>query len=212
MDPINLSPLQGFDTGQDTSLTFDTLAGQFPQLRCMNGTAEKTGLQSHAADLVTVAQALHWFDLEEARNEFSRILRPGGWCAVIYNERRTGGDGFHDNPGKGMRDANPMLTDGQFQRGILYGKCLGRVTPMDFAGLAADALAIQAYRGFMTSVSYTYLRRRSGDPAYLAALDELFQESAYTHPSLRRRGKRWLWVMGAAAAVGIAVVIRILMR
>ncbi len=68
------------------------------------------------------------------------------------------------------------------------------------------------YRGFMTSVSYTYLRRRSGDPAYLEALDALFQESAYTHPSLRRKGQRWLWALGAAAAVGVAVVIRILMR
>lgn len=69
---------------------------RFPKLRCMSGTAEMTGLPAHAADLVTVGQALHWFDLPRTRAEFVRVLRPGGWCAVVYNERRTGGDPFHD--------------------------------------------------------------------------------------------------------------------
>jgi ubiquinone/menaquinone biosynthesis C-methylase UbiE len=73
-----------------------TLTHRFPKLQCVSGTAESTGLAPHCADLVTVAQALHWFDLPRAHAEFVRILQPGGSCAVIYNERRTGGDAFHD--------------------------------------------------------------------------------------------------------------------
>jgi hypothetical protein len=38
---------------------------------------------------VTAAQAAHWFDRRRARAEFARILKPGGWCALIWNERRT---------------------------------------------------------------------------------------------------------------------------
>lgn len=73
-----------------------SLIHRFPKLRCVAGTAESTGLPSHFSDLITVAQALHWFDLPRTREEFVRILHPGGWCAVIYNVRRTGGDTFHD--------------------------------------------------------------------------------------------------------------------
>jgi SAM-dependent methyltransferase len=69
---------------------------QFPNLQIVPGTAEDTGLPSASFHLITVAQAMHWFDLEKARAEFARILRPGGFCAVLYNNRRLTGDPFHD--------------------------------------------------------------------------------------------------------------------
>jgi ubiquinone/menaquinone biosynthesis C-methylase UbiE len=72
------------------------LQSDYPRLQCVRGTAENTGLPNRSVALVTVAQALHWFDLPAARAEFARILAPGGWCAVIYNHRRMGGDAFHD--------------------------------------------------------------------------------------------------------------------
>jgi len=53
------------------------------------GTAEETTLRSASVDFVTAAQAAHWFDLPRARAEFARILRPEGWCVLIWNERRT---------------------------------------------------------------------------------------------------------------------------
>ncbi len=53
------------------------------------GTAEETTLGSASVDFVTAAQAAHWFDLPRARAEFVRILRPEGWCVLIWNERRT---------------------------------------------------------------------------------------------------------------------------
>jgi len=73
-----------------------TLNSQYPHLKCIEGTAESTGLHSHSVDLVTVGQAMHWFDLKRTRTEFARALRPGGWCAVIYNHRRLSGDPFHE--------------------------------------------------------------------------------------------------------------------
>ena len=70
------------------------LLRSYPQLRCMDGTAEDTGLAEHSADLITVGQAMHWFDLKRTQAEFQRILKPGGCCAVIYNNRRIGGNAF----------------------------------------------------------------------------------------------------------------------
>ncbi len=51
-------------------------------------TAESTTLPGASIDLITAAQCLHWFNLSAARAEFSRILKPGGWMAVIWNDRR----------------------------------------------------------------------------------------------------------------------------
>ncbi|MGA9968605.1 MAG: class I SAM-dependent methyltransferase [Terriglobales bacterium] len=53
------------------------------------GTAEATTLPDHSVDMVTAAQAAHWFDREKARREFVRILKPGGWLVLLWNERRT---------------------------------------------------------------------------------------------------------------------------
>lgn len=44
--------------------------------------AEASGLEKWEADLVTVASALHWLDLERFYNEVRRVLRPGGVLAV----------------------------------------------------------------------------------------------------------------------------------
>ena len=73
-----------------------TLASVYPQLRCIDGTAEATGLQDGSVHLITVAQAMHWFDLERTRHEFVRILCPAGRCAIIYNNRRMTGDASHE--------------------------------------------------------------------------------------------------------------------
>jgi SAM-dependent methyltransferase len=51
------------------------------------GTAEALPLRTGAADLVTVAQAFHWFDVAAALAEVGRVTRPGGWLALVWNER-----------------------------------------------------------------------------------------------------------------------------
>jgi SAM-dependent methyltransferase len=61
----------------------------YPKLTSIAGTAEATTLPAHSMDFVTAAQAAHWFDGRRARREFMRILKPGGWTVLIWNERRT---------------------------------------------------------------------------------------------------------------------------
>jgi SAM-dependent methyltransferase len=56
-------------------------------LEVLDGTAEALPLPDASADVVTVAQAFHWFDHERALPEFHRVLRPGGFLALFWNSR-----------------------------------------------------------------------------------------------------------------------------
>ncbi len=62
--------------------------------RSVAGTAEATTLPHDAADLVIAGQAFHWFRAEHAAIEARRILRPGGWVALIWNDRQSTGTAF----------------------------------------------------------------------------------------------------------------------
>ena len=57
-----------------------------PRIRYAVAPAEASPLDDASADLVTVAQALHWFDRDAFFAEAERVLRPGGLLASwTYN-------------------------------------------------------------------------------------------------------------------------------
>ena len=59
--------------------------GTSPAVTVLDSTAENTGLPPTAVDLITVAQAIHWFEPEPTRQEMRRILKPEGWLALLRN-------------------------------------------------------------------------------------------------------------------------------
>lgn len=58
-----------------------------PRFRSVDASAEHTTLADRSIDLVTAAQAFHWFDPIAVGTEWRRILRSPGWAALIWNER-----------------------------------------------------------------------------------------------------------------------------
>ena len=79
------------------------LAG-FPAWKSQAGSAEATGLPDASVDFITAGQAFHWFDLPKTRPEFVRILRPGGWLVLVWNERKVEANPF-------QRDYERLLLD-----------------------------------------------------------------------------------------------------
>jgi len=72
----------------------DRFLAAWPRYRSAKGTAEDTGLPAHCAQLAIAGQAFHWFDPPRARAEALRILAPGGWAALMWNDRVVTGDAF----------------------------------------------------------------------------------------------------------------------
>jgi len=76
----------------------------YPKFTSVVGTAENTGLPDQSVDVVTAAQAAHWFDREKAIREFQRILQPAGHLAALWNDRRLDATAF-------ARDYEQMLVN-----------------------------------------------------------------------------------------------------
>ncbi len=122
---------------------------------------------------MTAAQAAHWFDRPKARREFIRILKPGGWTVLLWNERRL--------------DSTPFLRD--FERLLIrYGTDYASVrherttqeiesffAPSPFQLRTFDYLQefdYPALEGRLLSSSYT---PQSDDVAYEPMIKELRQ-------------------------------------
>ena len=63
------------------------LAKAVPGVEAMEGTAEAIPLDDASCEVVSVAQAFHWFDAPAALTEIARVLRPGGALVLLWNER-----------------------------------------------------------------------------------------------------------------------------
>src|SRR5262245_20933382 len=67
-----------------------SLLAPYANFHSLAGSAEATTLPDASVDLVVAGQAFHWFDAAKTRAEFRRILRPGGFVALLWNTRRIG--------------------------------------------------------------------------------------------------------------------------
>jgi len=59
--------------------------GDYPRVSVLAGCAEATTLAQKSVDLITVAQAIHWFEPQLARAEIMRVLKNRGWLAILRN-------------------------------------------------------------------------------------------------------------------------------
>ncbi len=84
----------GVEPNADMRQAGEGLLSSFANFTSVAGSAEATTLEDRSVDFVTSAQAAHWFDRQKSRREFARILRPGGWLVLLWNERLTDASPF----------------------------------------------------------------------------------------------------------------------
>jgi len=64
----------------------DSLLGNTDGYRSVDGCAEAMPLATGSVQLITAAQAFHWFEVDRARMEFLRVLNTQGQVALIWND------------------------------------------------------------------------------------------------------------------------------
>ncbi len=148
--------------------------GGNPRFQALDGRADATGLPDGSVDLVTAAQAFHWFDPVAARAEFRRILRPHGLAAIWWNSRRLTGTAFlegyeallrrygTDYASVAERYADDATMLAWFGDGLRGSARFEYSQQLDFDGL----------RGRLLSSSYA---PRAGHPQHQPMLDALRQ-------------------------------------
>jgi SAM-dependent methyltransferase len=84
----------GIEPNADMRAAAETFLAAYPRFRSIDASAEQTTLAEKSIDLIVAGQAFHWFDRDKCRTEFARILKPNGYCLVMWNVRRTAGTPF----------------------------------------------------------------------------------------------------------------------
>jgi SAM-dependent methyltransferase len=84
----NGNPVIGVEPNTAMRAAAEEFLAGFPAFTSVDGTSDGTTLADASVDFVVAAQAFHWFDPEETRPEFRRILKPGGYVVLIWNERQ----------------------------------------------------------------------------------------------------------------------------
>lgn len=79
--------VHGVEPNAAMRLAAERLLAAESRFQSVEGRAEATGLPGCNFDFVTAGQSFHWFDPVVAHAEFRRILKPGGWVMLVWNER-----------------------------------------------------------------------------------------------------------------------------
>ena len=78
----------------DMRAASDRLLRENEGYRSIAGCAESMPLAPASVQLITAAQAFHWFEVDRARAEFLRVLTENGLVVLIWNDR-VPGDPLH---------------------------------------------------------------------------------------------------------------------
>lgn len=135
---------------------------RYPAYQACDGTAEASGLAPASIDLVIAGQAFHWFDPARFRAESLRILRPGGWAALIWNDRDLSGTPF-------LVGYEALLIEyGNDYQAIRYRHQGTDAIPVYFGGRAPQPAEFRHQR----NMDWNALAALAGSASYLPAADQ----------------------------------------
>ncbi|RIW32024.1 class I SAM-dependent methyltransferase [Bacillus salacetis] len=142
----------------------------------VHAAAEETGLKDNSVDLITIAQAFHWFDKKKCKVEFQRILKEDGCVMIVFNEMRMDGrlpeeytgllHRFKVKENAGISDLDPDEEKMKFF-GKAYTKSL-----YDYE----HTLTEEAFVGGALSLSYTPSKTDERYGEFIEALRQLYKK------------------------------------
>jgi SAM-dependent methyltransferase len=174
----NGNPVFGVEPNREMREAAELLLGNYTDFQSVPGTAEATTLPEQTIDLISVGQAFHWFDRDGAHREFLRILKPGGWVALIWNDRNITSRPFFkayedllltygtDYEAVGHKHADAAVIGSFFGAGGFKQAAFPNQQMFDFEGL----------QGRLLSSSYAPEKGHPQHIPMLNALDTIFRQ------------------------------------
>ena len=168
--------VKAVEPNADMRLMAEKQLNSCPNFESVNGSAEHTTLSDGSIDLVTAAQAFHWFDPCLFRKECTRILKKGRFVVLVWNHRvdsaplmeenaevcRKFCADFHGFSGSRTRDPAPFRAF--FRSGRYEELAFPHDLPLD----------LDAFVGRNLSASYAPQRGSERYSLFIEALAELF--------------------------------------
>lgn len=166
---------------------------KFSKFISVKGTAESTALSDNSIDIITVAQAFHWFDRQKFKKECQRILKPSGKVILIWNSRDSKSELVIENDSinrkycpnfkgfsGGIRETNKEDDFSDFFSGEYTVKVFPN--PLSFSK--------ESFVGRNLSASYALKENDVNYTAYVNELEELFdkhsKDNTVTMPNFTR--------------------------
>ena len=130
----------------------------YANAKIISGSAEATTLPNHSVDIITCAQALHWFELDAFRTECRRISKPGSIIIAIYIKTPGGSSIAHSRYATDAFYMNPTVWE--FPNPMYYTR--------------------EDWLTYMTSHSHDPLPSDSGYVAHISEMNAIFdRENVY---------------------------------
>ena len=168
----NENQVYGIEPNKDMRTAAERILQKYTNFSSIDGSAEFTGLEDDSIDLIIAGQAFHWFDVEEAKREFKRILKPNGNVALIWNNRGKVGSDFNNEyeafvSKYGIDYKEIRKNERNVEQFFNYQKeTFDNFQELDFA----------SFKGRVLSVSYIPLADNPIFPKMILELEDLFNK------------------------------------
>ncbi len=165
----------GVEPNRDMREAGERLLKSFHTFTSIASTAEETTLPNACADFIVAGQAFHWFDRNRCRKEFSRILKPGGWVVLVWNDRKTEATPF-------LVEYEKLLKTYATDYSKVDHKQIDDAVVREFFGHAPSKAAFPSaqefdftgLKGRLLSSSYAPEKGQPGHDEMLSSLENLF--------------------------------------
>lgn len=183
-------------TGKFTSLIYDPvswdlsavepidemrkkLIAKLPEVATFSGTAEKIPFADDHFDVVTVAQAFHWFNYETAVTEIARVLRPGGRLILIWNLRDESGPSWVSRLSEILdryESGVPRFKTMNWKSGFQQRSCPLR--EIDYQQFSFEQVGdLQLMRDRVASISFIAALTKAEHEIAMSEMDEVFRSA-----------------------------------
>ena len=173
----NGNPVFGVEPNREMREAGEGQLKNFPGFRNVAGTAEATTLPDRSVEFITIGQAFYWFELDPCRVEFLRILQPGGWVVIIWNDRLVDATPFLAVYEKFLHEFSTdyeQINHRRFNDGEAVRKFLGsRSNLKNFPN--AQYFDFEGIKGRLLSSSYAPEAGHPKHEAMLVALKQIFE-------------------------------------